>query len=74
MCEEGRRRWIRSNKLVELKKKKRPKCGDFLVVHWLRLCDPSAGGAGLIPGQVAKIPAAMVQPNKQKCKSKNYSS
>ena len=64
-----------AKKLVELKKKKKDlNVGTSLVVHWLRLCDPSAGGAGLIPGQVAKIPAAMVQRNKQKCKSKNYSS
>ena len=25
--------------------------GTFLVVQWLRLCAPNAGGLGLIPGQ-----------------------
>ena len=25
--------------------------GDFLVVQWLRLCAPNAGGLGLTPGQ-----------------------
>ena len=25
--------------------------GTSLVVQWLRLCAPSAGGLGLIPGQ-----------------------
>ena len=45
--------------------------GTSLVVHWLRLCDPNAGSAGLIPGQVTKTPAVMVQPTKQKSKSKN---
>ena len=31
---------------------------DFLVVQWLRLRDPSAGGVGSIPGQGTKIPHA----------------
>ena len=30
--------------------------GDFLAVQWLRLCALSTRGAGLIPGQEAKIP------------------
>ena len=25
--------------------------GTFLVVQWLRLCTPNAGGLGLIPGR-----------------------
>ena len=29
--------------------------GTFLVVQWLRLCSPSAGGPGSIPGQGTKI-------------------
>ena len=37
-------------------KKKRSMEWDFLVVQWLRLCAPEAGGTGLIPGGVTKIP------------------
>ena len=29
-----------------------------LVVQWLRLCTPNAGGTGLIPGQGTKVPHA----------------
>ena len=29
--------------------------GDFLEVHWLRLCASTAGGEGLIPGPGIKI-------------------
>ena len=32
--------------------------GTSLVVQWLRLYAPTAVGAGLIPGQGAKIPHA----------------
>ena len=35
--------------------------GTSLVMHWLRLCAPSAGDVDLIPGQGTKIPHA-VQP------------
>ena len=31
--------------------KKRPDEGTSLVVQWLKLSDPKAGGADLIPGQ-----------------------
>ena len=37
--------------ILQLKEQKR---GDSLVVQWLRLCAPSAGGPGLIPGQGAR--------------------
>ena len=30
--------------------------GTFLVVQWLRVHAPNAGGQGLIPGQGTKIP------------------
>ena len=29
--------------------------GTSLVVHWLRLCAPTAGGTGSIPGRGTKI-------------------
>ena len=32
--------------------------GTFLVVQWLRLCVPSAGGLGSNSGQKTKIPQA----------------
>ena len=32
--------------------------GNSLVVQWLRLCAPNAGGVGLIPGQGTRIPHA----------------
>ena len=32
--------------------------GTSLVVQWLRLCAPNAGGPGLISGQGTKIPHA----------------
>ena len=38
--------------------------GTFLVVPWLRLGAPNAGGTGVIPGQGIKIPHA-----KKICKS-----
>ena len=34
------------------------RAGTSLVVQWLRLHAPTAGGAGLIPGQGTKIPHA----------------
>ena len=33
-----------------MKEKTKQNHGTFLEVHWLRLCAPNAGGAGLIPG------------------------
>ena len=35
--------------------------GTFLVVQWLRLHAPNAGGTGSIPGQGTKIPQATEQ-------------
>ena len=35
--------------------------GTSLVMHWLRLCAPSAGDVDLIPGQGTKIPHAVGQ-------------
>ena len=32
--------------------------GTSLVVRWLELCAPNAGGAGSIPGRGTKIPHA----------------
>ena len=32
--------------------------GTSLVVQWVRLCTPNAGGRGLIPGWGTKIPHA----------------
>ena len=33
--------------------------GNFLAVHWLRLCASIAGGLGSFPGQGTRIPQAM---------------
>ena len=46
--------------------------GTSLVVQWLRLHGPNAGGTGLIPGRVTKIPHAPRhgQKNKKKRKGK----
>ena len=38
-------------KKVPFKKKKNEEIGTSLVVQWLRLCVPNAGGPGLMPGQ-----------------------
>ena len=40
--------------------------GISLVIQWLRLCTPSTGGTGLIPGLGTKIPHAMVWPSETK--------
>ena len=40
-----------------------------LVVQWLRLCAPIAGGPGSIPGQGTKIPHATWLGQKQKDRS-----
>ena len=42
--------------------------GTSLVVQWLRLCTPSAGGMCSIPGQRTKIPHAMQHSQKKKKK------
>ena len=44
-----------------LKKKNNPVLGTSLMVQWLRLCAPNAGGPGLIPSQGTKIPQAETQ-------------
>ena len=41
--------------------KKNPVLGTSLLVQWLRLCAPNAGGPGLIPSQGTKIPQAETQ-------------
>ena len=44
--------------------------GPSLAVQWLRLCAPSAGGTGSIPGQGTKIPhATQCAQRKKKCPS-----
>ena len=40
---------------------KTPVLGTSLMVQWLRLCTPNAGGPGLIPSQGTKIPQAETQ-------------
>ena len=42
--------------------------GTFLLVQWLRLCAPNAGGLGLIPGQGAR--SHMPQPRGRMSKLK----
>ena len=39
-----------------IEEKKKINSGNSLAVHWLRLHDSTAGGAGSIPGQGTKIP------------------
>ena len=41
--------------------------GTPLVVQWLSLCAPSAGGMGLIPGQGTKIPHVAWPKKKKNC-------
>ena len=43
---------------------------DFLAVQWLRLHASNAGGTGLIPGWVTKIPHATWHSQKIKIKKK----
>ena len=38
------------------------KVGTSLVVQWLRLCAPNAGGLGSIPGGGTKIPHTTTKP------------
>ena len=40
--------------------------GTFLVVQWLRLCAPNAGGLGSNSGQKTKIPQAVSHSQKKK--------
>ena len=39
-----------------------------LVVQWLRLCAPNAGGLGLIPGQGARSHMQQLRPSAAKLK------
>ena len=43
---------------------------DFLVVQGLRLCAPEAGGTGLIPGGVTKIPHDRAKHRREEKKKK----
>ena len=52
---EGGGRWVGSNKLVELKKKKKALAGNSLTVQWLGLCTSTAEGTSLFLGQGTKI-------------------
>ena len=45
--------------------------GTCLLVQWLRLYAPTAVGAGLIPGQGAKIPHASQWVQKKKTMAAN---
>lgn len=47
------------------KNKTKQNHGTFLEVHWLRLCAPNAGGAGLIPSWVTKILHALAKKKKK---------
>ena len=38
-------------------------CGTSLVVQWLRLCTPSAGGPGSVPGQGTRVHMPQVRPS-----------
>ena len=44
--------------------------GTSLVVQWLRLCAPKAGGTGSIPGRGTNIPHDMQRSQKIKLKKK----
>ena len=47
--------------------------GTSLVVQWLRLCAPYAGGMGLIPDQGTKIPHGTAKKKKKQCQYILYS-
>ena len=49
---------IKDRKAGKRGEKRKGSEGASLVVHWLRLCAPIAGGSGLIPGQGTRIPHA----------------
>ena len=42
--------------------------GTSLVVQWLRLCTPNAGGLGSIPGQGARSHMQQLRPSEAKLK------
>ena len=42
--------------------------GTSLVVQWLRLCAPNAGGLGSIPGQGARSHMQQLRPSAAKLK------
>ena len=44
----------------------RSKLWTSLVVQWLSLCAPTAGGTGSIPGQGTKIPTCCMEQPKRK--------
>ena len=48
-----------------------PHPGTSLVIHWLRLHAPNAGGMGSIPDQGSKIPHAVWYSQKKKNKTKH---
>ena len=45
---------------------KRRQRGTSLVVQWLRLLTPNAGGLGLIPGQETRYCVSQLRPNTAK--------
>jgi hypothetical protein len=49
---------IKDKKAGKRREKRKGREGTSLVAHWLRLCAPTAGGSGLIPGQGTRIPHA----------------
>ena len=51
--------WDVTDTLQVTKMKKNIISGTSLVVQWLRLCAPNAGGMGSIPGLGTKIPHAV---------------
>ena len=64
-------------KTFGLKKKKKSWCGTSLVVQWLRLHAPKAGGPGSIHGQETRshiLQLRPVQPNKYLKQNKNKTS
>ena len=61
---------IKDRKAGKRGEKRKGSEGASLVVHWLRLCAPIAGGSGLIPGQGTRIPHAAGCREKKKKKGK----
>ena len=47
---------------------RRASLGTSLVVQWLRLCTPNAGGLGSIPGQGARSHMQQLRPSEAKLK------
>ena len=61
---------IKDRKAGKRGEKRKGSEGASLVVHWLRLCAPIAGGSGLIPGQGTRIPHATGCREKKKKKAR----